>query len=122
MSIWEKAVLNMQKGSRKITASAAVFSERINAEIVMIRLKIKADEIQARIDALHIAIGKSVMNLKKSGDLPKTTEQFLKQDAVVSAMDELSKRESELAELQADIQNVFTDFKSSEKTAEDTIA
>lgn len=122
MSIWEKAVQNMQKGSRKLTASAAVFSERINVEIAMIRLKIKADDMQASIDVLHRTIGRKVMDLKKTDELPKTTDQLFKLDAIVSAMEELARREKELAELQADIQNVFTDFKSSEKHAEDTIA
>ncbi len=45
VTIWEKAVLNMQKGSRKIAAAAAVFSERVKAELTIVRLRIRIDEV-----------------------------------------------------------------------------
>jgi hypothetical protein len=122
MTIWEKAVLNIEKGFRKITATAAVFSERVKAELAIIRLRIRIDEVQDRIDALHRIIGRKIMDLKKREALPKTTEQLLKADEIVIAMNELADREQELGELRTGMKNVQTDVRTTAKQTEDTLA
>ncbi len=65
MTIWEKAVLNMEKGTRKLAVAAAIFSEWAKAELAIVRLRIRIDEVQAGIDELHRQIGRKVMDLKK---------------------------------------------------------
>jgi predicted nucleic acid-binding Zn-ribbon protein len=122
MNIWEKAILNMQKGSSKITVAAATFSERVKAELAMIRLRIRIDEVQARIDGLHRLIGRKVMDLKKQEALPKTMEQLLKVDDTMAAMTELADREQEIEELKEEMKNIRSEFKATTKEAEDTIA
>jgi hypothetical protein len=107
MSVWEKAILNMQKGSKKITTFAATFSERVNVEIALVRLRIRIDEAQAKVDALHQSIGKRLVELKKKDDLPKGADQLFKNEEFVVMLAELEKRETELTELRADQQNVF---------------
>jgi predicted nucleic acid-binding Zn-ribbon protein len=122
MTIWEKAVLNIEKGFRKLTAAAATFSERVKAELAIIRLRIRIDEVQDRIDALHRIIGRKIMDLKKQEALPKTTELLLKADEIVIAMTELADREQEIGELRAQMKNVQTDVQTTEKQTEDTLA
>ncbi len=121
MTIWEKAILNMQKGSKKIAAAAATFSEGVKAELIMIRLKIRIDEVQARIDELHGLIGRKVVGLKKQEMLPKTTEQLLKDDEIASVMTELTDREQEIEELKTELKNVRVDIKTTVKQTEDTL-
>jgi regulator of extracellular matrix RemA (YlzA/DUF370 family) len=73
MTIWEKAVLNIQKGSGKIMSAAAVFSERVKAELAIIRLRIQLDQVRARMDALYGRIGRTIVGLKRKDALPKTS-------------------------------------------------
>ena len=48
MMIWEKVMSNMQKGSDKLMAAAATFSERVQAELNIVRLRIRLDNVQER--------------------------------------------------------------------------
>jgi len=120
MTIWEKAILNMQKGSRKVATAAATLSERAKAEIALVRLRIRIDETQARVDDLYRLIGRKVVDLKKQEALPKTTEQLLKADDIVAAMTELASREQEIEDLKTEMKSVQVDFKATAKEAEDT--
>jgi predicted nucleic acid-binding Zn-ribbon protein len=122
MTIWEKAVLNMQKGNRKIAAAAGTLSERVKVELALVRLRIRIDEEQARIDGLQRLIGRKVVDLKKQDALPKTTEQLLKADDIAAAMTELASREQEIEGLKTEMKSVQVDFKDTEKEAEDTIS
>ena len=86
MTIWEKAVLNMEKGTRKLAVAAATFSEWAKAELTVIRLRIRIDEAQAGIDELHRQIGRKVTDLSKQDTLPKSTEQLMKDGVISVAM------------------------------------
>jgi SepF-like predicted cell division protein (DUF552 family) len=121
MTIWEKAVLNMEKGARKLAVAAAVFSEWVKAELAVIRLRIRIDEAQAGIDDLHRQIGRKVADLKKQDELPKATEQLLKDEVIGVALTELAVREEELEGLMTELKNVRTDFKTAAKQTEDTL-
>ncbi len=122
MTIWEKAVLNMQKGSRKIAAAAAVFSERVKAELTVIRLKIRIDEVQDRIDGLYGMIGRRIVDLKSKEALPKTVEQLLKDEDITTAMNEIANGEQEIEQLKIEIKTVGSGFAPDEKKTEDTIS
>ena len=121
MTIWEKAVLNLEKGSRKLAVAAATFSEWVKAELAVIRLRIRIDEAQAGIDGLHRQIGRKVTDLRKRDELPKTTEQLLKDEVVSIAMTEIADREQELEGLKKDITNIRTGYKTTVKQTEDTL-
>ena len=122
MTIWGKAVLNIEKGFRRVTAAAATFSERVKAELALIRLRIRIDEVQDRIGALYRIIGRKIMDLKRQEALPKTTEQLLKADEIVIAMTELADREQEIEELRTALKNVQADVRTSAEQTEDTLA
>ncbi len=122
MTIWEKAVLNMQKGSRKIAAAAAVFSERIKAELTIVRLKIKIDEMQDRMDSLYGMIGRRILDLRIKEALPKTVEQLLMDEDIAAAMTEIANGEQEMEQLKNEIKTIGSGFAPEEKKTEDTIA
>ncbi len=122
VTIWEKAVLNMQKGSRKIALAAAVFSERVKAELTVIRLNIRIDEVQDRIDGLYGMIGRRIVDLKSKEILPKTVEQLLKDEDITTAMNEIANGEQEIEQLKTEIKTVGSGFVPDEKKTEDTIS
>jgi seryl-tRNA synthetase len=103
MTIWEKALVNMQKGSLKIIAFAEVFSERVKAEIAIVRLRIRIEELQAQIDELYKVIGRKMVELKNKGELPKTSEQLLNYDEIAAAMNELAQLKLEITDLLDDM-------------------
>ncbi|HTG02292.1 MAG TPA: hypothetical protein VK654_17050 [Nitrospirota bacterium] len=122
MSLWEKAILNIEKGSRKAAASAAVFSERVKAELAIIRLKIKINDLQTVINRLHQRIGVRITELAKKDLLPKTTDLLLKDDEIAEALKELAQRKEELNMLLSDLRDVKLDIRAVQKDTEDTLS
>jgi SepF-like predicted cell division protein (DUF552 family) len=121
MNIWEKVVLNMQKGSRNVAAAAATFAERVRAELAIVRLRLRVDEVSSRISELHRTVGFKLVDLQKKNNLPKTTDQLLKDEDIVAAIVELADREQEFEELNQEIKNIQTDIKTTIRDAEDRI-
>jgi hypothetical protein len=119
MTIWEKAVLNMQRGSQRISVAAVLFAERVRVEIAVVRLRIRINEVQARIDELYQGIGRTLVNLANGDALPKTSEQLVQNEDISLAMHELSDRKQELVELQDKIRNEQNLFKTVPKRKED---
>jgi hypothetical protein len=99
MTIWEKAILNIQKGVQKITVFAAFFSERVKAEIAIVRLRIRINEVQTKIDELYRIIGRKLVDLKNRGDMPKTSEHVLADADIFSAMNEIAELKKEIDDL-----------------------
>ncbi|HEX9020850.1 MAG TPA: hypothetical protein VF903_06275, partial [Nitrospirota bacterium] len=96
------------------------FSERVKAEVIIVRLKIRMDEVRDRINELYLVIGRTVVDLAKKNDMPAETEQLLKHDDIVSAMNEIASRERELEDLRSEIGQVRDAAKPQTKQAEDT--
>ncbi len=122
MNIWKKVVVDMEKGAKKTAAVAATFAERVRAEVQIVRLRIRIDEVNARIAEIHQTIGSKIVDLQKKNALPKATEQLLKDDDIVAALAELVDREQEIEELKNGIKNMHADFQSTMKHTEDSIA
>jgi predicted nucleic acid-binding Zn-ribbon protein len=120
MTIWEKAILNMQRGSQRISISAALFADRARVEINIVRLRIRIDEVQERIDTLHQAIGRKVVNLTRGDALPETTGQLVRDEEIAAAMTELTDRKQEIEELRDMIVSEQASVKTARKQAEGT--
>ena len=103
MTIWEKAITSMQKGSEKLMATAATFSERVQAELNIVRLRIRVDNVQVSINEQHRIIGQTVVDLNNSGSLPKLTEHLLQDEKITSALIEITALEKELDNLYDEI-------------------
>jgi predicted nucleic acid-binding Zn-ribbon protein len=118
MTIWEKAVLNMQRGAQRLSVAAVLFAERARAEIAIVRLRIRINEVQARIDELHQSIGRKVVNLAMGDALPKTSEQLVQNEEIAEAMRELTDRKQEIEELSEKIRSEQILFKTAPKRTE----
>ncbi len=103
MTIWEKAVVNMQRGAQKLTATAATISERVKVEINYARLRIKLGEVQTAIDEQHRTIGRRVVDMERRSVLPKSTELLMKDDEVVTAVTELAAQEKRKEDILAEL-------------------
>ena len=122
MTIWGKAVLNIEKGSKKISVMAATFTEWVKTELAIIRLRIRIDETQTAIDQLHCQIGRKIMDLKKQDVLPKATELLFRDEEIVTVMTELAHREQEIEELRTELKIVRRDLKTVVRQTEDTLS
>ncbi len=121
MTIWEKAVLNMQRGALRISVAAVLFSERVRAEINIVQLRIRINEVQARINELYQIIGRKVVNLSTGDALPKTSEQLVQNEDISVAIQELADRKQEIEELNDKIKSEQNPFKTAPKRKEDAI-
>jgi seryl-tRNA synthetase len=99
MNIWEKSILSMQRGTQRISIAAVLFAERVQVEIAIVRLRLRIDEVQARINELYQGIGRKVVNLSRGEALPATSEQLIRDEEIALAMHELTDRKQELEEL-----------------------
>ena len=121
MAIWEKVVVNLEIGANKIAATASIFAERVKAELSIVRLRIRLDEVQSRIDELHRIIGRRVVDLSSRSAIPKAGEQLLKDEDIAAALAELEARNKDLEELNAEIKSEKSAFKTEPEQKEETI-
>jgi hypothetical protein len=121
MTIWEKAILNMQRGAQRISVAAVLFSERVRVEIAIVRLRIRINEVQARINELYQIIGRKLVNLATGDALPKTSEQLVQNEDISLAMHELVDWKQEIEELNDKIRSEQNLFKTAPKRKEDAV-
>ncbi|HSQ77679.1 MAG TPA: hypothetical protein VLN91_02195 [Nitrospirota bacterium] len=118
MTIWEKAVLNMQRGAQKLSATAVIVSERLKAEITIARLRIRLDEVRSQMNEQYRIIGRRVVNLANGAALPRTSEQLVKDEEIAAAMTELDARKKEVEDLHNEIANEQAAFEPAAKQEE----
>jgi hypothetical protein len=121
MTIWEKAILNMQRGAQRISVAAVLFSERVRVEIAIVRLRIRISEVQTRINELYQIIGRKLVNLATGDALPKASEQLVQNEDISLAMHELVDRKQEIEELNDKIRSEQNLFKTAPKRKEDAV-
>ena len=122
MTIWEKAILNMQRGAQRISVAAVLFSERVRVEIAIVRLRIRINEVQARINELYQIIGRKLVNLRHRGThCQKRAEQLVQNEDISLAMHELVDRKQEIEELNDKIKSEQNLFKTAPKRKEDAV-
>ena len=105
MTVWEKTLVNIQKGYTKLTVFASIFSERARAEINIVRIRMEIDSVQRSIAEQQQLIGKKLLDLKEGGDLPRTFELFFAGDEIASALEQIERLNRELEIHLDDLQN-----------------
>jgi hypothetical protein len=120
MAIWEKVVVNLEMGAKKIAATASIFAERVKAELNIVRLRMRHDEVQSRIDELYRIIGRRVVDLSNRSVIPKAGEQLMKDEDIAAALAELKARNKDLEELNAEIKSEQSAFKTGPDQKEET--
>ncbi len=118
MTIWEKAIVNIQKGSRRMGIVAAAFSERVKTEIAIVRLKIRIDDVQKQIDEQHRLIGKRAVTAAQEA-ASATLGSFFEEPEIRVAAAELEARSRERADLDDDLRNAYRELKETAETPED---
>ena len=118
--VWGKVISNMQKGSDKLMAAAAMFSERTKAELNIVRLRIRSDNVQESVNEQYRIIGHAVVELNNSGSLPKLAEQLLQDEKIAAALIEIAALEKELDRLNDEIKNEASLFRPAPKQAGET--
>jgi hypothetical protein len=91
MTVWEKTLVNLQKGYAKLMSFAAILSDRVKAEITIVRLKIQIDGVQEKIFQQQRIIGQRLLEMKDDESLPQTFEAFFKIDEIVSAVEKIER-------------------------------
>ena len=111
MNLWETTLVNLQKGYDKLTLFAATFSDRLKAEINIVRLRMQVDEVQASIRVEQQAIGRKLVEMREEESLPASFELFFKSDEITSSLDKIELYEKTL-------DNLIDDLGSESRTLE----
>lgn len=104
MTVWEKTLVNVQKGYDRLMVFAAVFAERTRAEINIIRIRMQIDGIQRDRAEQQQAIGRRLLELKEDGKLPRTAELFFQDHDVTDAVEKIDRLGRDLEILLDDLQ------------------
>lgn len=103
MTVWEKALVNMEKGYAKLSSFAANFSVRVKSDITIIRVRMHMDDLRKEIAGEQAAIGGRLREQFQSGTLPSSFELFFKQEDVAAALDKIAKLEKDVKGLEEEL-------------------
>ncbi len=119
MAIWEKVIVNVERGAKRVVTSAAFFSERVRAEVALARLRIRLHDVQTQINEQEAQIGRTVVSLRKKGELPDSTDALLREEFIVTALAEIEAREKDIEEIRHEIAHEQTMIRAAQKTDEE---
>ena len=105
MAIWEKSFINLQKGHGRLMSFAATFSDRVRAEINIIRLKIQIDGVREKINEQHQIIVRKLLEMKIDNSLPRTLDLLFEVDAIASAVEAIERLQNDEEILLDDLQH-----------------
>ncbi len=105
MPLWDRTLTNLQRGHDKLTALAQTFSERVKAEITIIRVRMQIDDIREKMAGQHGIIGRKLMELRTGGALPQSFELFFKDSEVISALEKIAQYERDLENLKDELRS-----------------
>ncbi len=119
MAIWEKVIVNMERGAKRVATSAAFFSERVRAEVALARLRIRLHDVQTLINEQEAQIGRTIVSLRRKGELPDSTDSLLREEFIVTALAEIEAREKDVEEIRHEIAHEQTMIRAAQKTDEE---
>jgi hypothetical protein len=105
MSLWEQTLINVQKGYDRLTTFAATFSERVKAEITIMRVRLQIDAARARMDEQHRVIGRVLLDLRESDNLPPSFDLFFKNSDIATALEKIGACERDLENLKDELRS-----------------
>jgi hypothetical protein len=103
MTLFDKVLINLHRGFEKLKFGAVVFSERVRFELNVIRMRIRVNELRARAGELYARIGQKAAGFRDGEARPEFFEDFLKDDEVMAAIEEIAKLNKEIDEITADL-------------------
>ena len=105
MSIWEKTLVNLQKGHARLMSVAATFSERVRAEVNIMRINIHLDGVRRKISDQQQLIGRRLLEMKEDDRLPRTWDLFFQLDDIAFAVEQIERYEKDEEILLDDLQH-----------------
>lgn len=103
MTVWEKALVNMEKGYEKLNSFAKNVSERVKSDINIVRVRMQMDELRKDIEKQHAVIGCRLLEQSDSGSLPSSFEGFFRQDDISAALEAIARLEKSLDGLEEEL-------------------
>jgi hypothetical protein len=104
MTVWEKTLTNLQKGYAKLASFAATFSDRVKAEITIVRLRMQIDGIQAKVHEQQQFIGQKLLEMKENDTLPGSFDLLFKNYEIASALEKIDRYQKDKEILLDDLQ------------------
>jgi len=105
MTVWEKSLINLQKGYGKLMSFAATVSERAKAEINIIRLRMQIDALRGTIGDYHRSIGKKLLEMKDNDALPKSFDLFFTSSEITGQLEKIDRAQKDLEILLDDLRH-----------------
>jgi hypothetical protein len=105
MTVWEKTLINLQKGYGKLMAFAANASDRIKSEITIIRLRIQIDELRDTIGGRHRSIGKKLLELRDGDALPASFDLLFSNSEIAAHLEKIDRAQKDLEILLDDLRH-----------------
>jgi len=122
MTVWEKTLINLQKGYGKLMSFAANASDRIKAEITIIRLRLQIDALRDTIGDHHRSIGKKLIEMKDSNALPKSFDLFFSNSEITAHVEKIDRAQKDVEILLDDLRHVSDALKVVSVTDEEKSA
>lgn len=105
MTVWEKTLINLQKGYGKLMSFAANASERIKAEITIVRLRMQIDGLRETIGDHHRSMGKKLLEMKDADALPASFDLFFANIEIASHLEKIERAQKDLEILLDDLRH-----------------
>ncbi|MHB8843432.1 MAG: hypothetical protein ACYC7L_01675 [Nitrospirota bacterium] len=118
MTVWEKTLINLQQGHARLLSFAAIFSERLRAEINIIRIRMQIDAVRGKLNEQHRFIGQRLLSMKENDALPRTTELLFQNDEIAASLEKIERYHKDLEILLDDLQHEADVLKPSPKHEE----
>jgi len=98
-------------------ASAATFSERVQAELNIVRLRVRIDNVHSGMNEEYQNIGRTIVEFHNAASMPKMAEQLLKDERIAASLVELTALERVLDKLQDEVKNEHAVYRQATKQA-----
>ena len=105
MTVWEKTLINLQKGYGKLMSFAANVSDRIKSEITITRLRIQIDALRDKIGDHHRSIGRKLLEMKDNDALPKSFDLFFADSEIMAHREKIDRSQKDLEILLDDLRH-----------------
>jgi hypothetical protein len=105
MTLWERTITNMQNGYERLAVFAAHLSDRVKAEINIVRLRMQLDDVRDRIRDQQAFIGRRLLELRDRGGHAGSLDHFFRNDEIAAAQADISR-------LEKDVLNILDDLRS----------
>lgn len=105
MTVWEKTLINLQKGYGKLMSFAANVSDRIKVEITIVRLRMQIDALQDTIGDHHRSIGRKLLEMKDSNTLPTSFDLFFSSSEITAHLEKIDRAQKDVEILLDDLRH-----------------